>query len=185
MFWFLLEEESGLVLMAWFSFNVWDIGKRALWLPIYPFTDYPWVRRWVKNLIKANIVVEAWRQEVMMPGVSWMSAIGRRLKWRWLKNFARMTKILKKVYLENLSHCVFKSNQCFAVRTALRKYKCNIEFSTKTHVQHPVKSVFLLFGCWRKTLLTLCILVWRGYEAGQLSLKQNLAQEYEHTMITE
>lgn len=172
MFQFSLEEEARIFLMVWFNFNVWETGKRASWPPVISLYWTPLGKKMSKEPDK--FCVEAWRQKVMMPGVSWMSALGRRLKLRWLRSFARMTKLLKKVYLENLSHCVFNSNQCYEVRTALRKYKCNIEYATKIHVQHPVKSIFLLFGSWRNTLLTLCILVSGDYEVGQLSLKQNL-----------
>lgn len=90
------------------------------------------------------------------------------------KKLCKDDQVIKESLSREFKPLHFHSNQCYEVRTALRKYKCNIEYPTKIHVQHPVKSIFPLFGSWRKTLLTLCILVWGDYEVGQLSLKQNL-----------
>lgn len=151
---FLLEDEAGIIPMVWFTFDVWKKGKSASWLHMYVFIGYPWVK-WAKDMIKASFV---WRQEVMMLEVSWISATGKWLKLRWLRSFSRMTKLLKNLCQENLSHCVFNSNHCYEVGTALSKCKCNIEYSTKIHVLHPVKSICLLFGSWGKTLHILCSL---------------------------
>lgn len=104
----------------------------------------------------------------------WMPAARRRLKLGCLKGFARIIKLLKKIYLENFRPCPFGSNQCYAAGTVLRKYKGNTEYSTKISVQHPVKSIFLLSDSWKKALLTVCILGWRDYEIGHPSVKSLL-----------